>query len=101
MIELGSVLSSDPNKLSVTGRFFEEKDLTSFLESPDACLMYVRNYLIPFIEQYTAEECRQMINNPSQDIVNATKRVVAQIANGDLDLLDEWQSPEQRDRVEN
>ena len=49
-IELGAVFSSDPNMVTIAGRVFPEKDLTAFLESPVARLIYTKSYLIPFIQ---------------------------------------------------
>ena len=47
--------------------------------------------------KYSAEECRDMLKNPSESVVNATKRIVAQMANGGLELPKEWQSPQERE----
>ena len=97
VIELGAVFTSDLTKVRIADRVFEEKDLAAFLSGGDARLIYIRNHLIPFIQKHTADECREMLKNPSPTIVEATKRVVAQMANGGLVLPDEWESPERRE----
>ena len=86
VIELGAVFTSDPTKVRIADRVFEEKDLAAFLSGGDARLIYIRNHLIPFIQKHTADECREMLKNPSPTIVEATKRVVAQMANGGLEF---------------
>jgi len=99
VIELGAVFTSDPSKVNFDGRVFQEKDLTAFLESPEARLIYIRSYLIPFMQNYNAEECRQTLKNPSAEVVEATQRVVAQMANGGLELPKEWMDARGRQRV--
>ena len=76
-IELESVFTSDPSKVRIGDRVFEEKDLNAFLSSPEARLIYIRSHLILSIQKHTAEECREAIKNPSPRIVEVTKRVVA------------------------
>ena len=90
VIELGAVFTSDGDKVSINGRVFPEKEMSAFLESPEARLIYVRSYLVPFIQKYSADQCRQMLKSPSQEVVLATQRVVAQMANGGLELPAAW-----------
>ena len=99
-IELGAVFTSDPSLVNINGRVFPEKELTEFLESPEARLIYTKSYLIPFMQKHTADEARDMLKNHSADAVKATQRIVVQMANGGLELPEEWQSPEQRAVVE-
>ena len=99
VIELGAVFTSDPSKVNVDGKVFHEKDLTAFLESPEARLVYIRSYLIPFMQKYNAEKCRQILKNPSAEVVEATQRVAAQMANGGLELPKEWMDARGRQRV--
>ena len=99
VIELGAVFTSDPSKVNVDGRVFHEKDFTAFLESPEARLVYIRSYLIPFMQKYNAEECRKILKNPSAEVLEATQRIVAQMANGGLELPKEWMDARGRQRV--
>jgi hypothetical protein len=41
--------------VNIEGRVFPEKELTSFLESPEARLIHWRDHLIPFIQRHTPE----------------------------------------------
>ena len=99
VVELGAVFTSDPSLVNISGRVFPEKELTSFLESGLARLIYIRSFLIPFIQSHSADECRSILKNPSEKIVNDTKRVVVQMANGGLELPSEWCSVENREQV--
>ena len=93
VIEMASVFTGDHSQINIAGRVFGEKDLSEFLESPLARLIYFRTYLIPFIQRHSAEDCRAMLKNPSQRITDATLRVVVQMANGGLELPEEWHFP--------
>eukprot|EP00959_Pyramimonas_sp_CCMP1952_P397067 8319502-Pyramimonas_sp.AAC.1 len=51
------------------------------------------------MQKYNAEECRQILKNPSAEVVEATQRVVAQMANGGLEPPKEWMGARGRQRV--
>ena len=86
VIELTATFSSDPDKVSIEDGVFEEcSTLTSFLDSPWVKLAYIRDVIIPTIQGYTADVCRQKALNPPESVKENGRRFVAQMANGGID----------------
>ena len=67
----------------------------SFLESPYTRLAYVKHFLIPFIREPVSHECRQKLLSPPAAIMEETRRVVAQMANGGLETPTDYRTAEQ------
>ena len=65
--------------------FKEDATLTTFLQSASCRLAYYQHFLLPFIQRYTAEECRQALSSPPQQILDATRKAVALMANGGIE----------------
>ena len=84
-----AAFSSDLTETNVEGMVFrEDATLAELLDSDEVRLAYTKCYLHPFIEQHTAEQCRDILLNPAPEIIDATKRVVAQMANGGVEPPD-------------
>jgi len=89
VIRLLATFTSDPNQVDVDrNMFLEDSEMSQFLAGPLARLVYVSHVLMPFIRSHTPEQCKSILKNPPPDIVAETKRVVAQMANGGIELPD-------------
>eukprot|EP00959_Pyramimonas_sp_CCMP1952_P282155 5897537-Pyramimonas_sp.AAC.1 len=62
----------------------------SFLEGDQTRLAYSKFFLWPFIQEHAASSCRQMLLDPDESIVEETRRVVAQMANGGFEMPAEF-----------
>ena len=81
----GFFFTGDETKLDCSNRVFpEDPTLSPFLESLEAKLAYIQVSLIPFIQRYSPADCRRALMNPTDEIREATRRVVAQMANGGI-----------------
>ena len=70
VVEMKAAFSSDPTKTSVEGMVFrEDATLAEFLDSAEVRLAYTKCYVHPFIEQHTAEQCRDILLNPAPEII--------------------------------
>lgn len=99
-VELGGMFTSDPEKVSIDGKsFVEDATLAEFLSSDWIRLAYIKRILLPFIEITTLEQCRGNLLNPPAVIVEATRRLVAQMANGGLDMPGNMKSKTEDDEV--
>ena len=67
----------------------------SFLESPYTRLAHVKHFLIPFIREHTSHGCRQKLLSPPAAIIEESRRVVAQMANGGLETPTDYRMAEQ------
>ena len=68
------------------GQVFEEDaDLSDFLSGNLAAVIYIKKWLIPFTKKHTPAQCKHILLNPPENIVDATRRMVAQMANGGLE----------------
>ena len=65
--EPAAIFSSDKSEMNIGNRVPDEKDLTKFLESPEARLIYVRSHFIPHIQKHSAEEFDHGHSLPVQD----------------------------------
>ncbi|CAK0812923.1 unnamed protein product, partial [Prorocentrum cordatum] len=91
VVLLKSVFTSNPGSIDVDEAVFrEDADLMAFLEGDQTRLAYIKFFLWPFIQEYTASRCRQVLLDPDQSIVEETRRVVAQMANGGLEVPAEF-----------
>ena len=99
VITLRSIFTSDSGAVDIeNARFKEDADLMDFLEGPYVRLAYVKHFLIPYIRAHTAEECRKRVLDPPLEIMEATRRVVAQMANGGLEVPAAYRTAEQDDQ---
>ena len=99
-VHLKSVFTSDASAVKVESAVFrEDSDLMEFLEADTTRLAYIRFFLLPFIAEHSAHDCRQMLLNPPEEIINATRRVVAQMANGGLEAPSEYRTAEEESRL--
>jgi hypothetical protein len=93
VLELQASFTGDETKLDCSNRVFpEDPTLSPFLESPEAKLAYIQVFLIPFMQKYSPADCRRALMNPPDDIRDATRRVIAQMANGGIHPPAEFKS---------
>ena len=71
----------------------------AFLEGDQTRLAYIKHFLIPFIQEHTADQCRQILLNPPQELVDDTRRAVARMANGGLEVPGEYRTEEEDSRL--
>ncbi|CAK0872034.1 unnamed protein product [Prorocentrum cordatum] len=96
VVKLQATFTSDPAKVDVENRIFkEDTELGEFLESPFARQAYLETYLIPWILERAASECRAMVMTPPLEILNETRRIVATMANGGLQVPESFRTPEE------
>ena len=101
-IEFKATFASGPAKINPSAKVFRENaHLNAFLESPEVRLAYWKCFLIPYIQSHTPEECTQTLLNPPDEIVEATRRVVAQMANGGINVPDSYLSEDEEARQTN
>ena len=87
VLETVSTFSSNEHDVNTDRRAFrEDSDLTSFLESSEARLAYIKHFLVPFIEDHTPDELRHLLMAPPPSVQEATARLVAQMANGGKEI---------------
>ena len=55
-------------------------------------MAYIQVFLIPFMQRYSPADCRRALMNPPDEIREATRRVVAQMANGGIHPPSEFKS---------
>ena len=95
-IELQATFSSDPDRVSIDDRTFaEDSTLGAFLDSPEVRVAYIQSFLLPYIMENSAEDCRRTLLNPPSCLVAATRRLVAQMANGGIEPASEALTEEQ------
>ena len=65
VLEIDSCFNSDSKAVDVSKKVFvEDANLIEFLESPQARLAYVKQFLIPFIKDHSPDDCRRLLLNP-------------------------------------
>ena len=96
VVNLQATFTSDPTKVDIEqGIFLEDTELAEFLESPFARQAYIETYLIPWILEHSAKECRDAVMDPPIEIKKDTRRVVATMANGGLQVPESFQTAEE------
>jgi hypothetical protein len=101
VIRLHSTFSGDTSLVDPEKKvFLEDSTMTEFLAGPYARLSYITRFLFPFIRTHTPTACRDILKNPPAEIVAETKRVVAQMANGGVELPSEIASPGDAQRAQ-
>jgi hypothetical protein len=88
-----ATFSSDPTKIDIDNLVFpESSDLAIFLESPYARVEFIWSVLIPWVKQHTAQQSREIVMNPPEVIKNQTRRVVATMANGGIEVPESFRT---------
>lgn len=100
VLEMGSSFTScaseeDPEKKV----FKEEAELTSILQSGDARLCYIMYHLKPFMAKYGPDDCRRLLLDPPAAIRQKSKRVVATMANGGVDVPEGWEDESTQEKL--
>ena len=96
VVEVKSTFTSTQSDFNEAGRVFrEDADLTGFLESPEAKLAYLKRFLIPFIEEHSLQQTKDILLCPPNRVVENTQRLVAQMANGGLSAPDAYKTAEE------
>ena len=97
--QITAMFTSDPTKVDIdNGIFPEDSELATFLESPFARQAYVQEFIVPWILENSALDCKAYLLNPSPAILQDTRRVIATMANGGIDLPIEFMNPEEEDK---
>ena len=70
--------TADPTMVDYSKKIFpEDGELIQFLCSGEAAVVYMRNFFHPFVMRRSAEECRNILLNPPEEISNATTRLMS------------------------
>ena len=87
VLRLKATFTGDPSKVDLDRCIFpEDSEIAAFLEGAYARVAFVKLVLIPWVKLYTAAETRRIIVNPPDSVVENTRRVVATMANGGIDV---------------
>ena len=90
---LHAVFTSDPAKVDVENAVFpENSELAHFLESPFARQGYIETYIVPWVLEHTVADTKAMLMNPPPEVVEDTRRVIATMANGGLELPEDFKT---------
>lgn len=96
VLKLHATFTSDPTKVDIEqGIFLEDTELAEFLESPFARQAYIETYLLPWIMEHSAQDCRDAVMDPPSEIRDETRRVVATMANGGIHVPESFQTAEE------
>ena len=75
--------------------FAEDCDLAKFLESPFARIAFIEMYLIYWTMAHTAKDSRDIVMNPPEAVLEHTRKVIATMANGGLEVPDHFKTTDQ------
>ncbi|CAK0895051.1 unnamed protein product [Prorocentrum cordatum] len=83
VIPLESSYSASPAEVRAGDRvFLDDSTLSPFLDSSVARHIYMLHHLLPFLQKYSADDCRRFISLPGQGTQDRTISFVQQMANG-------------------
>ena len=78
--------TADPTMVDYSKKIFpEDGELIQFLCSGEAAVVYMRNFFHPFVMRRSAEECRNILLNPPEEISNATTRLMSRFQGKSVD----------------